>query len=77
MDGTQLDTPVYGAIGVQVNASGVVTHVGFYAGETGIVGWEVNLLGGNQGGGTQMKYSNAPLSSFTYWCLPPGYGSGN
>ncbi|MFM8913055.1 MAG: hypothetical protein ACKOE6_09095 [Flammeovirgaceae bacterium] len=75
--GTELCTPVYGAIGVQVDKNGQVTHVGFYAGESGYAPLPINLLGGNQGNGTQMQYSKMSSSSFIYWCLPPGYGSGN
>ncbi|MBS0635866.1 MAG: hypothetical protein JSR37_10430 [Verrucomicrobia bacterium] len=73
--GDKIDKPVYGAIGVQVNAAGEATHVGFYAGESGIATLPVSLLGGNQGWGTCVRYSPMSSTSFTYWCLPPGYGT--
>ena len=67
--GAKLDSPIYGAIGITSDG-----HVGFYAGENCIIGFEVKLLGGNQGGGTQVQYSNYSSSAFVSWRMPPGYG---
>ncbi len=66
--GTELCEPVYGAIGVQVNANGIVTHVGFFDSYTN--DGRIRLLGGNQGNGTQAQYSDMAANSFIYWCMP-------